>query len=246
MDMQNLQFLHFFLQGLFECSSLVDIGLQHQVLLISIQSTMLFHKIILSIVVGTMFSCTSAKAQVSNFKLDLKQSKIFWKGTKNVGRSHFGFIMFSSGGLTTNASGKLDRGIFVIDMNSVKSTEHKQEKENSKIEKELKSPSFFETAKYPVAHIEVKSIMPSVKLSQFKIEGMLRIKNISHPIVFLATIKQTGAIIHANAELTITREKWGIHHEKPTSASDQFFAGIKNKLVGDEIPIRLSLVFVKK
>ncbi len=185
-------------------------------------------------------------AQSSTFQLDVKQSKLFWKGTKTIGSKHYGFLLFSSGWLRTNVAGAPDEGIFTINMNSVTSTEHEKEAANQKVAAELKGSAFFEVAKYPSTRIVVKRILSTAVQHQFRVEGDLTIKSTTHPIVFFATIKQGGNTLTAAANLTIDRVKWGIHQEKPTSVADQFFSGIKDKMIEDEIPIALKLVFIKK
>jgi len=185
-----------------------------------------------------------ANAQ-KTYQLDIKKSKLFWKGTKTVGTKHFGFLLFNSGWIRTNAAGLLNDGMFSMNMTSITSTEHEKPADNQKINKELSSSSFFETSTYPAATIAVSSIMPTTVPTQFKVEGNLTIKKTTHPITFLATIKQNATGLTANASLTIDRVKWGIHETSQVSVTDQFFSNIKDKMIADEIPISLTLVFTK-
>lgn len=198
------------------------------------------------ILLGLVLTQFYALAQSATYLLDVKQSKLFWKGTKTIGTKHYGFLLFNSGWLHTNVAGKLNDGMFSINMNSIISTEHDKPAANKKIETELKGSSFFEVVKYPAASIVVSRIMPTVAPFQFKVEGNLTIKKTTHPIVFLATIKQNGSTLNANANLTIDRVKWGIHETSEVSITDQFFSSIKDKMIADEIPIVLRLVFVKR
>lgn len=202
--------------------------------------------LVLTVLLSQICSYAQQATTSTTYQLDVKQSKLFWKGTKTVGSKHFGFMLFNSGWLHTNVAGKLNDGMFSLNMNSITSTEHKKPADNQKIEVELKGSAFFEVEKYPTASIVVRSIMPTAKPFQFKVEGNLTIKNTTHPIVFLAIIKQSGTALNASANLTIDRKKWGIHETSKVSVTDQFFSSIKDKMVGDEIPIVLSLVFVKK
>lgn len=182
----------------------------------------------------------------STYHLVTQKSKLFWKGTKTVGSKHFGFLQFNSGWIRTNAAGLLNDGLFTMNMNSITSTEHKKPADNEKINKELKGSSFFESSTYPVATMTVGSIKPTAVPSQYKVDGQLTIKKTTHPISFLATIKQSATGLTANASLTIDRVKWGIHETSEVSATDQFFSNIKDKMIADEIPISLTLVFIKK
>lgn len=189
---------------------------------------------------------TSIHAQTATYLLDVKQSKLFWKGTKTVGSKHYGYLLFNSGWLRTNIAGKLNDGLFSIDMKSIKSTEHKDDDKNKGVEKELNGKSFFETSTYPTATISVNSIVPTPKASEFRVVGDLTIKKTTKTITFLATIKQNGLMLTANAKLTIDRKKWGIHQQNPETISDQLFGGLKDKMIADEIPVVLNLVFKKK
>lgn len=198
------------------------------------------------ITLGLMLTQFYAFSQSATYLLDVKQSKLFWKGTKTIGTKHYGFLLFNSGWLHTNVAGKLNDGMFSINMNSIASTEHEKPAANQKIEAELRGSAFFEVVKYPAASIIVSSIMPTATPFQFKVEGNLTIKKTTHPIMFLAIIKQNGTTLNANANLVINRVKWGIHETSEVSITDQFFSNIKDKMIADEIPIVLRLVFIKK
>ena len=198
------------------------------------------------LILGLLFAHFTTHAQSATYQLDVKQSKLFWKGTKTIGTKHYGYLLFNSGWLRTNAAGKFSDGMFNINMKSIKSTEHKDDSKNKGIEKELNGSAFFETSTYPTSTISVHTIVPTPVSSQFRVDGDLTIKKTKHPIIFLATIKQKGNTLSATANLTIDRVKWGIHQEKATSLTDQFLAGVKDKMIEDEIPIVLKLVFVKK
>ncbi|MCY1536865.1 YceI-like domain protein [compost metagenome] len=132
-------------------------------------------------------------------------------------------------------------------MRSITSTDQAKPESNKRVDNELKSVSFFEVDKYPRATMLVKSVMAAVKRGTFTIEGNLTIKNITHPISFLASIQRNGNSLVATAQFSIDRMKWGIHQTKPPlTLSDQFFSAVKDKLIADEIPINLLLIFKKR
>lgn len=187
-----------------------------------------------------------ARSQAATFQLDVKQSKLYWKGTKTVGSKHFGFLLFNSGQLNADVTGRFTGGKFSLDMRSITSTDQVKPEANKRVDNELKSVSFFEVATFPSASMEVKSILPAVKPGTFTVQGNLTIKNITKPITFLAGIQQNGNSLVATAQFNIDRIKWGIHQTKTTSMSDQFFSGLKDKLIADEIPINLLLIFKKR
>lgn len=211
-----------------------------------IRTTSKLTTLILTFIVFQINGYAQQSKGQSTYQLVTQKSKLFWKGTKTVGSKHFGFLMFNSGWIRTDAAGLLNDGRFTMNMNSITSTEHKKPADNAKINKELKGSSFFEVSTYPEATIVVGSIKPTSVPDQYKISGQLTIKNTTHPITFLATIKQNASSLTANASLTIDRVKWGIHETSKVSATDQLFSDIKDKMIADEIPISLTLVFVKK
>lgn len=188
-----------------------------------------------------MFQFAAYTQQV--FKLDLKKSKILWKSPKTMGNSrHFGYLHFNSGQLNYSSAGKPTTGLFSLNMNSIRSTEHALAAKNQKVEQEIKSKDFFAVAQYPKATMQVKKIVQTGQPIIFNVVGDLTIKGITNSIEFIAKIKKTGNVIVVSGDLKIDRIKWNIHHiPKPTSSD--FFQVLKDKAIADEIPISLQLVF---
>lgn len=191
----------------------------------------------------TMFQFAAYTQQV--FKLDLNKSKILWKSPKTMGNSrHFGYLHFNSGQLTYSLAGKPISGVFSLNMNSIRSTEHAQAAKNQKIEQEIKSTDFFAVSQYPTATMQVKKIVPTGRPTIFNVVGDLTIKGITNHIEFTAEIKKSGSIILISGDLKIDRIKWNIHHIPNPNSSD-FFQVLKDKVIADEIPISLQLMFNK-
>lgn len=175
------------------------------------------------------------------YKLDVKKSKILWDARKTMG-GHYGFILFNAGYLHYSATGKPQSGSFNINMNSIKSTDHKAEAANQKVDLQLKTVAFFNVPKYPTATMNVQQITQIGNSTNFKVTGALTIKGITNPISFTSTIKKNGNNIHATAKLQIDRIKWNIDHE-PQPKSFNLFNTLKDKMIADEISIILNLVF---
>lgn len=188
-----------------------------------------------------MFQLSAYAQQV--YKLDLKKSKLFWKSPKTMGNSqHFGYLLFNSGSLSYSATGEPSVGVFNLNMKSVKSLEHPTAAKNEKIESEIKSADFFEVARYPTAIMVVKKIARTGNATIFNVTGNLTVKGITNEIEFLAELKKRGNTIEVAAKFKIDRIKWNIHHIPDPNASD-FFQLLKDKVIADEIPISLQLVF---
>lgn len=200
----------------------------------------LFRITLCCLVFSVVFSKVNAQY---TYLLDVKQSKLFWKGTKTVGSKHLGYLLFNAGIIYTNASGMFTEGRFSLDMRSITTTDKASVESNRRVDRELKGSSFFGVTSFPQAVMVVKRIMPAVKPGTYTVQGNLTIKEITHPISFLASLTPNGNRLTATAQFSIDRVKWGIHETKPVSISDQIFSTVKDKLIADEIPVRLQLQF---
>ena len=181
----------------------------------------------------------SANAQ-QTYQMDIKKSKIIWSTGKTMGK-HTGDIRFSSGTLNYAKPGKITNGSFKIDMNSMRAIE-KEAADFQRVNKELKSSTFFDVVKHPTATMQVKQVSSTVNVDVYKVNGDLTIKGITHPISFLATIKKTGNEVRAMANLKIDRIKWNINHQQKRTTFN-IIDIVKDKAMADEIPISLDLWF---
>jgi len=174
------------------------------------------------------------------YQLDIKKSKILWKSPKTVSK-HNGYLLFNSGNLHLSATGQPIGGTFNLNMNSISATDQSPAA-NQKVDLELKTPFFFNATKYPTGTMKVKSVTPVNQPNHYKIMGDLTLKGITNPIEFIAVIKKSGIVITATAELTIDRIKWNIKHQ-PKSIN--LYSFVKDKIIADEIPLSLNLIFNK-
>jgi polyisoprenoid-binding protein YceI len=189
-----------------------------------------------------LFIALSATAYAQQtYQLDVKKSKLLWTNQKAMG-GHFGYIHFNSGSLNYSAVGAPVNGIFKIDMNSMHSTDHKDQAGNHKVDGMLRNPGFFNVTKYPESVMVIRQVLQLDYASHFKVFGDLTMKGITHPIEFMATIKNDGKTVTAKADVKFDRSKWNIDmQEKPNSWD--LYSNIKNKVLADEISISLDLVF---
>lgn len=173
--------------------------------------------------------------------LSIKESKVQWTGKPLVGGGHEGSINFISGSITTSTAGDITQGEFVLDMNTIKSTDMKPDDGGKDLEEHLKSEDFFSVAKYPQANFSILKIIPESKtgdVQQVKVTGLLTIKRITNMITFPATITRKGETANIQAEITIDRTKWDIIYNSKT-----FFSNLKDGLISDEIKIVVDLKF---
>ena len=183
----------------------------------------------------------AANAQ-KRYELNTKKSKLEWK-ISTMG-NHYGYLLFSSGILDYSVTGEPMAGTFTMDMNSIRSTDGRAPKDIERVNKEIKKPEFFDVKKYPTALMKVKRILRTSKPDLFKVNGNLTIRGITKPIVFMATIKETAGLLGILADITIDRTEWNIHHIPKPKTSD-LFTVMKDKLIQNEIKIKLNLSFKK-
>ena len=181
-------------------------------------------------------------AQSIIYQLDVKKSKLFWKAPKN---RHHGFILFNSGTLSDFTSGWPTRGTFSINMNTMRSTDETTAAGRKKVDDKLRSEDFFGVSKYPKATMLVKEILPDKNPNTFRVLGELTIKTVTKPIEFTTIMKQKGNTITARANMNISRENWNINHQSKNEPWN-VVGLMQDKLVDNDIPIRLELVFNKK
>ena len=182
------------------------------------------------------------EAQGVVYQLDLKKSKLLWKAPKN---KHYGFILFNSGTLSNFTAGWPTRGVFSINMNSMRSTDEPTAAGRKKVDDQLRSDDFFAVTKYPKATMLVKQILPDRTPNTFRVLGELTIKNVKKPIEFTTIMKRNGNTITAGASMNISRSNWNINHQ-PKPATWNIIDRVKDKVVDNDIPVSLELVFTKK
>ena len=83
----------------------------------------------------------------------MKKSSIAWVGKKVTGQ-HNGTINFSSGTLVFKGK-VLKGGEFVVDMNSINTTDLQAGKGKEKLDGHLKADDFFGVEKYPTAKLKI-------------------------------------------------------------------------------------------
>jgi polyisoprenoid-binding protein YceI len=187
-----------------------------------------------TIIVCVLASLTGLSQDV-HLQVNKDKSKISWKGTAIPTGGHEGIIQLTSGSITFT-NGMLKNGAFVMDMNSIQSTDMKGQGAQD-LADHLKSDDFFSVSKFPEAYFNIVSAMIKTP-DQTTITGILRIKDIVNTIVFPINLKTTGKETHVKASVSIDRTKWNITYQ-----SKSILASIKDGAISDEIEITLDLYF---
>lgn len=176
------------------------------------------------------------------WSLNEKESTLKWMGKPIVGGGHEGTIQFVSGSITFSTLGLPTAGDFLLDMNTIKSTDVKQESGAKDLEDHLKSDDFFSVTKYPRANFSILKVIaqPSGKgPQQIKVTGLLTIKGITNQVVFPATIIRDKGELLIKADLKIDRTKWDINYQ-----SKSIFTNLKDGIISDEVTLAVELKFV--
>lgn len=175
------------------------------------------------------------------YKVDTSLSSLEWYAEKVSGK-HNGTIMISEGELRNN-HGNIS-GFFEIDMSTIKNTDLDAEEKKSKLEGHLKSPDFFDVAKYPKSKFVVTSVMPlnaaDDKGNSHSIKGMLTIKDKTNEISFNAAIKSMEGKMTCTGSAVIDRSKFDVKYGSKT-----FFPEIGDKMINDEFTLKFNIVLVK-
>lgn len=198
-------------------------------------------KIILSalIVAGTLAACnpkgekaeTDEKQEVAsatgsiNYTVD-SSSRIRWTGNKPTG-THTGTFLLKQGSFNVE-NGSIKAGGFTIDINSITDEDMISDPEShGKLVGHLKSPDFFDAAKYPESKFEITGVEPadSAALAKMKdathvIKGNLTLKDSTKNISFPARITIDDQTISAMADFNIDRTLWGMNYKGPNNPAD--------------------------
>lgn len=184
---------------------------------------------------------TGKKSHTDVYNVDPKQSSLEWYAEKVTGK-HNGTIMLSSGTIA-NAHGQFS-GAVEIDMTTIADKDLESAEKRGKLENHLKSPDFFDVAKYPKAKFVIGSITPikDTKPDGFthNVKGMLTIKDKTNEISFDAVLKIQEANAVCVGSVVVDRSKYDVRY-----GSKSFFPDIGDKMINDEFTLKFTVVAVK-
>ncbi len=147
------------------------------------------------------------------YQVDTK-SRVDFIGSKK-GDFHPGTFTVKSGSLTVDA-GKLTGGKFVIDVVNLKVTDAAA----GKLDGHLKSPDFFDVAKFPEATFEITSVKYVTETST-EIAGSLNFKGNNIPVKFPAYIRSADDKgFFAQAFFSLDKNLLGIAYGKGQLSDD--------------------------
>lgn len=167
------------------------------------------------------------------YKVDAAKSTFKWTGKKVTG-THWGYIKFTDGNITTDGA-NITGGTFTVDMNSMDVQDIPAEKGGSKLLGHLKSDDFFGTANFATSTLVIKSATAK-GAGQFDVKADLTIKGTTSEITFPATIAMDGKTLTAKAAFKVDRTKYGIKY-----GSGSFFENLGDKAINNDFEVEIDL-----
>src|SRR5262245_27116699 len=172
------------------------------------------------------------------YKVDTKQSKLEWKAAKLNGK-HKGEVQFSSGEIR-NDHGTLS-GFVEVDMTTIENKDLESAEYKAKLENHLKSPDFFDVAKYPKARFVIVQATPLTEKKEggytHNVKGNLTIKDKTNEIAFDAIVNMTGKRASCVGTVVVDRSKFDVKYGSKT-----FFADIGDKIIYDDFTLQFNVV----
>lgn len=157
-------------------------------------------------------------------------AKIEFTGSKVTGKHDGGFKTFNGVIDVIGSKVETSKVVFEVQMESVYT-------DSDGLTTHLKTPDFFDTAKYPVASFVSTSIVPSADkgANGFNVTGELNMRGTKKTVTFPATITIGDPAVSVDADFSVNRKDFGIA-----------YAGKADDLIRDDVVIKLSIKASKK
>lgn len=143
-------------------------------------------------------------------------SDVHWWGykiAKSDASSHDGTIKVKSGNIVMKGN-QVTGGTFVLDMNSINSTDLSGEYQ-TKLNNHLKTGDFFEAEKYPTATYTITSLKKnSDKIYNYIVNGKLTVKGKTEAVSFPAKISYSkGVVSLVSQKFSFDRKKFDVTYK---------------------------------
>lgn len=175
----------------------------------------------------TVATTTEAAPGGTQVKVLKEKSKIKFVGAK-VTRDHKGGFKNFDGSIEY-AGSQPSRIHFDIDLDSIYT-------DTEKLTGHLKSPDFFDVARFPKATFTSTSLTEAPAGSPggatHMLKGNLDLHGVTREVTIPVTAQQTAEGVHTTSEFTINRHDWGISYK-----------GAADDLIKDNVLIKLDLWF---
>ncbi|HKY41042.1 MAG TPA: YceI family protein [Polyangiaceae bacterium] len=166
----------------------------------------------------------AAAASAQTLVFDEKSSRIDFVGAKVTSKHDGKFNTFR--GTIQNVDNDPTKSSATVEIDLASLTA-----DDPKLTQHLKSPDFFDVAKYPKAIFKTTSIKPGGEAgATHTVTGNLELHGVTKQIAFPAKIKTSGDAVQVEAEFAINRKDFGIT-----------YPGMANDLIKDDVLLKLKL-----
>jgi len=191
---------------------------------------------------------TAATQKGETLTLDTAGTSVDWRATHKGGLApRWGKISVSSGTISVDKD-SLTGGEFVINLGALTvdpASVTEKDKKASDLEGHLKSPDFFDVAKYPTAKFVITKVEPFsaaqpsslIKDPNYLISGNLTLKDSTLNITFPSKVAVSATGVTATAKFVIDRSAWGINYKAEGSP--------ENWIISKDVEIGLNLTSKK-
>jgi len=171
---------------------------------------------------------------MANFKIQKSSSTVNWTGKKVLGL-HTGSINIADGfiEITDNL---IKSGEIQIDMASIVITDIEDKKTHDDFLAHLKDDDFFAVDKFKIAKLVISG-SEKTENNKLKVDGMLTIKDISHPVSFIASVEIFTDFLHSLGEIVIDRTMYNIRY-----GSGKFLQNLGDNLIHDDFVLQFKLI----
>jgi polyisoprenoid-binding protein YceI len=157
-----------------------------------------------------------------------QNSKVEWTGSKVTGNHDGSFTRFT--GAVDLVEGSIIKSRVTLDIDTTTLATNPD-----KLGEHLRSPDFFDVAKFPKATFVTTAITPGGEKATHTITGNLDLHGVKKSISFPATITMTPAAIDATSSFSINRKDFGL-----------VYPGKPDDLIRDNVLIKLTIHAEKK
>ena len=183
-----------------------------------------------------VLSIIETKLNAGRYNVLEDSSQVLWECEWLGGASHDGSVQLISGSIDISSASDVS-GNFIVDLNSMKCFDLKNEFTNKKLIGHLKSDDFFDVANYPNAVLELDS-GENISGNEFKFNGNLTIKGRTHPITFKGTVIENNLYYDAELKLIFDRSKYDVRYR-----SASLFSDLGDRIIADDVKLNVKAKF---
>ncbi len=171
---------------------------------------------------------------MAKFQIQKSSSTVNWTGKKVLGL-HTGSINIADGfiEITDNL---INSGEIQIDMTSIVITDIDDRKTHDDFLAHLKNDDFFAVDKHKTATLRISG-STKIESNKLEVDGTLTIKDISHPVSFIASVEIFTDYLHSLGEIVIDRTMYNIRY-----GSGKFLQNLGDNLIYDDFVLQFKLI----